>query len=123
MPGQLAAHGLSMTDEHDSTAALPKVGENTVPLALYARALDEIYALRRSMAYEAAIVAVHLDYKTFPKTRRRFAEEQVERMRQSARGRVRHSLAGTSYLSLDSASREAGIEPTLTRSQWEAEAK
>jgi hypothetical protein len=46
-----------------------------------------IKKLQRAMAYEARITEAHYEgIKTFPKSRRRFAEEQVERMRMVARG-------------------------------------
>lgn len=41
--------------------------------------------LRQAINSEARIVEAHLDYKSFPKTRRKIAEEQVERMRRLAR--------------------------------------
>lgn len=52
----------------------------------YSRALDEVYRLRTALAVEASITAAHLDLKSFPKSRRTFAEQQVERMRAAARG-------------------------------------
>lgn len=51
-------------------------------------ALDEIYALRCVLASEARTLEATLEYKTFPKTRRRFAEESVRRMRAAAAGEV-----------------------------------
>ena len=46
--------------------------EPTVPLANYTAALDEIYALRRALAYEARVTEAHYEgYKTFPKSRRK----------------------------------------------------
>ena len=49
-------------------------------------AVDEIYALRGILADEAGILEAHLSYKTFPKSRRKFAESQIERMRKAASG-------------------------------------
>lgn len=87
----------------------------------YSRALDEIYRLRALLAYEAQVVEVHLDYKTFPKSRRRVAEGQVERMRWAARGKSEVTNAGISMSSFKSALRDAGASECLTRDQWEEE--
>lgn len=95
--------------------------DNTVPLALYSAALDEIWNLRRAMAYEALVAQAHGEYKTFPKSRRASLDAQVERMRESARGRVEVAYADRSYRSMDHATREAGAPLALTRSSWEAE--
>lgn len=58
----------------------------------YSRALDEIYLLRAQLDFEARVQEVSLDYKTFPKSRRRFVEESVKRMRDSAAGKS-HSVS------------------------------
>lgn len=87
-------------------------------MAHYSAALDEIYRLRTALAYEASVVDVHLGYKTFPKSRRFFAEQQVERMREAARGDAdshRHLAPPT----LGHARRAAGMDG-LTRHQWES---
>ncbi|KQM38374.1 hypothetical protein [Microbacterium sp. Leaf203] len=80
-------------------------------------ALDEIYELRVLLAAEARILEAHLDYKTFPKSRRDIAEASVERMREGARGAVRTHNA-------DGARREfrnvTGGD-TLTMHQWQSE--
>lgn len=94
--------------------------ERSVPMHLYSQALDEIHALRRALAYEAEITAGHLGYRSFPKTRRHIAEDQIERMREAARGQVTTAYAGRPTRSLDRAMREAGAPTTLTRQQWEA---
>ena len=90
-----------------------------IEMSHYSGALDEIYRLRRALAYEADVLVAHLTYKTFPKTRRRYAEEQVERMRAAARGEVLARYAGVSDLSLRSAMDRAGASQTLTRGDWE----
>lgn len=51
-------------------------------------AIDEIYFLRSVLADESMILKAHLDYKTFPKSRREIAERQVERMRRFASGEM-----------------------------------
>jgi len=85
------------------------------------RALDEIFELRRAMAYEAEVLLAHLDYATFPKHRRKFAEDSIRRLRQSACGHVDVAYAGTSSLSLRGALLSAGAPESLVRHQWEAE--
>lgn len=86
--------------------------------ALIGDLLDEVYALRRALAYEASVVAAHLTLKSFPKSRREFAENQIERMRLAACGGSALAYAGTSSLSLRSAFKEAGASESLTRSNW-----
>lgn len=88
-------------------------------LAHYGAALDEIYRLRRALAYEAAVLKVHLDYKTFPKTRREVAEGQIRRMQDSARGKSQRAYGGTNTASLAVALSEAGAPQSLTRHAWE----
>lgn len=48
--------------------------------------LDEVYFLRHILVSEARILEAHLDFKTFPKSRRAYAESSVERMRTAAKG-------------------------------------
>lgn len=102
-------------------AARRDVSATKLILLAYSKALDEVYRLRRALAYEARVVEAHLGYKTFPKTRRKIAEEQVERMRLCARGEAGVVYAGVNYTSLNAALRAAGASETLTRAQWEAE--
>lgn len=90
-------------------------------LPYYSAALDEVYRLRRALAREARIIEAHLDLKSFPKSRRVFAEQQVERMRQSACGDAQLAYAGVSYEVMDGCMRMAGAASTLTRDQWERE--
>lgn len=94
------------------------VDEPMVPLSQLSAAVDEIYALRRALAREAGGLEAHLTYKTFPKSRRSIAEQQVERMRASARGEVRRAYAGTPHYVLDSAMKDAGAKDTLTNQSW-----
>lgn len=58
-------------------------------------------------AYEASVLEAHLTYKSFPKSRRRFAEAQVKRLRALARGEYPHDAYGFSYQSLNAAMRDA----------------
>lgn len=90
-------------------------------MSYYSAALDEVYRLRRALAFEARVVEAHTEYKTFPKTRRRFATEQVERMRMSARGRSELAYAGVNSYSLRAELLDSGGQETLTRSAFEAE--
>lgn len=93
----------------------------TVPLALLSRALDEIYALRQLVAYEADIRVADLGYATYPKSRRKVALARIEALRQAARGQAQEAVAGTSYLSLRHAMREAGASAVLTWHAWQRE--
>lgn len=85
----------------------------------YSRALDEIYLLRKILAYEARVTEAHLDYKTFPKSRRSAAETSVKRMREAVHGRGeaaydgRHDKAYGELQNLGAA--------MLTRHQWEVQ--
>lgn len=83
----------------------------------YFDALDEVYALRALLAHEALVLKAHLGYKTFPKSRRAIAEEQVERMQQAARGQVKQDYTGSEQRK--HALTEAGAPEILTRGQWE----
>lgn len=87
---------------------------DATPLSDLSRAIDEIYELRTLLASEARILEAHLDFKTFPKSRRAIAEESVERMRAGARGggfRDPQGRAKQEYRALTGSQ-------TLTNSQW-----
>lgn len=87
----------------------------------YSTALDEIWRLRRALAYEARTVEAHYEgYKTFPKSRRKHAEEQVKRMRQLAVGNHEGHYSLNDQWLRDEMVRLGGSQ-TLTRHQWEAE--
>lgn len=79
-------------------------------------AVDEIYFLRALLADEADIIDAHLGYKTFPKSRRKFAEEQIERMRAAASGDM--NAARREKFDSTQAFRRLGIDDSLTNSQW-----
>jgi len=81
-------------------------------------AIDEIYFLRAVLADEAGIVEAHLTLKTFPKSRRKFAEEQVERMQRIARGEGWD--ARRDGFKSGAALRRVGADDTLTNRQWAA---
>jgi hypothetical protein len=95
------------------------VTEPEFDINMYFDALDEIWLLRRALAYEAAATAAHLSYKSFPKSRREVAENQIERMRESARGRAQPAYSGVHTVSLRSAMEAADAPTTFTRHDWE----
>lgn len=95
------------------------VDDATVPLINYSVALDEIYTLRKALAHEALCQQAHLEFKSFPKSRRALAEEAVNRMQSAARGYAEHSYGGRSSQVMRHALREAGAPETLTRAAWE----
>lgn len=82
-------------------------------------ALDEIYFLRALLADEAGIIEAHLGYKTFPKSRREIAEEQVRRMKAAASGDMKTSRREkfNPHLAL----KRIGVDPLLTNHQWAAQ--
>lgn len=80
-------------------------------------ALDEIWWLRQALAYEAEILAAHLAYRTFPKSRRRYAAEQLTRMAFAAGGHAAAAYAACDPRALRSALQRAGA-PTLTFDQF-----
>lgn len=95
------------------------MSEPEFDINMYFEAIDEIWLLRRALAYEAAATAVHLSYKSFPKSRRQVAEKQMDRMRESARGRVQVAYSGVHPVSLRSAMEAADAPTTFTRHDWE----
>lgn len=86
--------------------------------ALLSRALDEIYALRAALAYEASRTSADLDMKSYPKSRRAIAEQAIERMQAAARGQAARAYAGKSSTFLKHSLREAGASETLTLTEW-----
>lgn len=90
-------------------------------LAEYSAALDEVYALRRALAYEARVVEAHtLDIPRLGKNHREHLERAIERMKGAARGESATVYAGTNRRSMDQCMEEAGVSETLTRAEWEA---
>jgi hypothetical protein len=86
--------------------------------SLIGSAIDQIYALRGAMATEAVYIRGHLSYKTFPKSRRDFTSEQIERMFLAARGNVELAYAGQFHHSMNGAMSRAGAQPVLARGSW-----
>lgn len=58
----------------------------------------EVSLLKQALAHEARVLEAHLEYKSFPKSRRGFAEEQVDRMRHAALGSF-HGYVGQAFFS------------------------
>lgn len=81
-------------------------------------AVDEIYALRVMLADEAAILEAHLDLKSFPKSRRKFAEQQIERMRTAARGDYKEAARPNKVPNSQWTLKDIGAQPTLTNHEW-----
>lgn len=83
--------------------------------------LDEVYRLRKAMAYEALETKKDLELKTLPKEAKGRAVSQIARMVNAARGkadRVYHwQLVDLGQW--ERALETAGAKPTLTR--WEFE--
>lgn len=90
-------------------------------MAHYSAALDEIWRLRRLLAYEAGVLEAHLGYKSFPKTRRAFAEQQVARMQDAARGHSDKEAVATHSLSTRHITQGLGMKQTLTCHAWETD--
>jgi hypothetical protein len=80
-------------------------------------ALDEIYLLRQAMAYEAAVLQEHTRFASFPKSRRVWATQQIERMRKAAESGGRAAYADVNPGSLSIEARNCGLT-TLTRAQF-----
>lgn len=89
----------------------------------YSQALDEIWRLRRILAHEACVLEAHLGLKTFPKSRRAYAELQVERMRASARGEAKEIHQDMDFRKLNHAMQVAGASSTLTAPEFQAESE
>jgi hypothetical protein len=91
-------------------------------LPYYGAALDEIYRLRAALAYESHVLKAHLELKTFPKSRRSLAGEQVSRMRATARyGTQGRRHATNLFFDSKTALEDAGASDVLTRDMWERE--
>jgi hypothetical protein len=92
--------------------------EPLVPMVELSAALDEIYRLRRAMAYEAAVSSDSLYYATLPKTIRRATRAQVDRMRAAANGYTASAYKPIGDATLRGALRDAGAPETLTRAAF-----
>lgn len=97
----------------------------------FARALDDIFALRRAAAYEARVIEAHYEgVVSFPKSRLAIAQNSVEGLRQVARGnymapyravpRVR-TEDGFTVDGMKAAFEALGLSSNLTNWQYEQE--
>lgn len=91
-----------------------------VDLAHYSAALDEIYRLRVALALEAETTAEFLTYSTLPRTVRKLARQQFERMRRAARGEAADAYADVVSQRSQELLEAVGASATLTRGRWEA---
>jgi hypothetical protein len=89
-------------------------------LDAYSAALDEVYRLRTVLALQAMGQAADLSMKTFPKSRRGWAEKRITECQDAACGQSSRVLAGKDSNVLRAARTHAGVPQTLTREQWEA---
>jgi hypothetical protein len=85
----------------------------------YSDALDEIYELRAALAYEARILEMHLAFKTFPKSRRRMAEQQIDRMRGAVSGPAGRPGVYLAHPSRFTELRRLGVKG-FTMAEWES---
>lgn len=90
-------------------------------LSHYSAALDEVYWLRRALAYEARVVEAHtLDISRLGKNRREQLERCIERLKQSALGNVLATYAGVPSRSLDEGGGPMTDSPTPAEEANEA---
>jgi hypothetical protein len=113
----LAEEGLSPADARTAAERIVALPESQ-PSRAYSEAITELYSLRGWFAIEARIIDEHLAMKSFPKSRRSYAEDQKERFAVLAAGKRAHF--GANQHSLDGALRAAGADPKLSRAEWES---
>ena len=111
---------LRLRDRAERLAELIESAQQEV-MPYYSEALDEIYRLRGILAYQAMVTDVHIQYKTFPKSRRAMAEKQVEQMRKAARGLAMEVVSAMPNYQPKFSLKEAGASETLTRAEFERE--
>lgn len=94
-------------------------GQSYVPLSEMSEALDEMFRLRRALAYEASVVeAQTMDVKALGIGRRGHLEDSIERMQLAALGDSEIAYAGQLSRSLRHALRRIEARETLTRWNW-----
>lgn len=94
-------------------------GRTYAPVAEVSDLLDEVFRLRRALAYESQVVeAQTLDLKSLGKGRRGHLEDCIERMQLAALGDSEVAYAGTSSFSLRHAVQSIRAKETLTRWNW-----
>lgn len=87
----------------------------------YSAALDEIYFLRRALAYERMYQRAYLDFLTLPKGVRNRVDVAMARIKLALRYGLREAYKDVSEQSWNWSIRSAGMPQTLTRYQWEDE--
>jgi hypothetical protein len=86
----------------------------------YLAASAEVAALRQILGEEADVIEGHLAFKSFPKSRRDIAEDQVRRMRAIAAGEsIRHHYGYIHSRAVQHLLKDAGAPTGLTRGMWE----
>ena len=95
--------------------------ESDETIHLVSELLDEVYRLRKAMAYEALKTQEVLKLKTLPETARRYIRTQLLRFIGAANGKASliYSYSAVNREMWDRALQEAGAEPSLTRAQFE----
>lgn len=94
----------------------------------YSRALDEIFRLRREAAASAYFIALTLDTApkgAFGKTRQTVLQQEADHLKALARGESRavEEEREARYTDYTEYMEDAGAEHSLTRAEWEAEAR
>jgi hypothetical protein len=106
--------GAGMTPEQ-----LELDGRTWVPLDEVSELLDEVFQLRRALAYESQVIEAQvMDVKALGQGRRGHVEDSIERMILAALGDSSIAYAGTSSISLRHAIRSIGAQDCLTRWNW-----
>lgn len=113
----LTEEGLSPADARTAAERIVALPESQ-PSRAYSEAITEVYTLRGWFAIEARVIDEHLATKSFPKSRRSYAEDQKGRFAVLAAGKRAHF--GANQHSLDGALRAAGADPKLSRAEWES---
>jgi hypothetical protein len=113
----LTEEGLSAADARTAAERIVTLPESK-PSRAYSEAITELYSLRGWFAIEAHIIDKHLAMKSFPKSRRSYAEDQRDRFAALAAGQRAHD--DVNHQSLGGALRQAGAEPALSRAEWES---
>jgi hypothetical protein len=104
-----------------SEARLRSVPADVTELAQhYQRALEEVFVLRRALAFEAAQLENHLTATSLRPARvRQEMQRQVRRMTWAVQGGATAAYDTVTPQQLRDAMHEAAMPATLTREQWE----
>jgi hypothetical protein len=111
--------GHSLCNHRRGVTTLRVGSESYAPIGEVSDLLDEVFRLRRALAYESQVVeAQTLDLKSLGKSRRGHLEDCIERMQLAALGDSELAYAGTSSHSLRHAVQNLKAKETLTRWNW-----